>query len=167
MASKAVPSVIASSVCWSLQCLISALIQRGRWWTLFFLGSLVQSHYGEGGTMQTNNTGMCSQCLSHTGPAPTHGAYRLPAHTAQALDCSAENYQQPALGCLHLPGLSRSGSGTQVVLRGTDLVGPAFCALPRSEQLRQERQDTYLSFNDEVFGKCGCCDLSPPHRLVI
>ena len=34
------------------------------------------------------------------------------------------------------PGLSRSGSGTQVVLRGTDSVGPAFCALPRSEQLR-------------------------------
>ena len=36
VASKAVPSVIASSVCWSLQCLISTLIQRGRWWTLFF-----------------------------------------------------------------------------------------------------------------------------------
>ena len=28
--------VIASSVYWSLQCLISALTQRGRWWTLFF-----------------------------------------------------------------------------------------------------------------------------------
>ena len=34
------------------------------------------------------------------------------------------------------PGLSHSGSGTQVLLRGTDSVGPAFCALPRSEQLR-------------------------------
>ena len=33
--SKAVPSVLASSVCWSLQCLISALTP-GRWqWTLF------------------------------------------------------------------------------------------------------------------------------------
>ena len=41
---------------------------RERWWTL--LGSLVQSRCGEGGTLQTNNTGMCSQCLSHTGPAP-------------------------------------------------------------------------------------------------
>ena len=30
------PSVIASSVCWSLQCLISTLTQRGRWWTIFF-----------------------------------------------------------------------------------------------------------------------------------
>ena len=36
VASKVVPSVRASSVCWSLQCLISALIQRWRWWTLFF-----------------------------------------------------------------------------------------------------------------------------------
>ena len=31
-----VPSVLASSVCWSLQCLISALTQGGRWWSLFF-----------------------------------------------------------------------------------------------------------------------------------
>ena len=36
VASKAVPSVIASSVCWSLQCLVSALTQRGRWRTLCF-----------------------------------------------------------------------------------------------------------------------------------
>ena len=41
-----------------------------------------------------------------------------------------------ALGCVHLPSLSSSGSGTQVILRGADSVGPAFCALPRSEQLR-------------------------------
>ena len=121
----------------------------------------------EGGMLQTNNTGVRSQCLSHTGSAPVHGACGLPAHTAQALDCSAENYPQPALGCLHLPGLSHSGSGTWVVLRGTDSVGPAFCALPRSEQLRQGRQDIYLSFNDEVFGECGCCSLSPPCHSVI
>ena len=36
VASKAVPSVIASSVCWSLQCLVSVLTQRGQWRTLFF-----------------------------------------------------------------------------------------------------------------------------------
>ena len=97
--------------------------------------SLVQSHCGEGGTLQTNNTGMCLQCLSHTGPAPTHGAYTLPAHIAQALGCSAGNHPRLALGCMHLPGLSSSGSGTRAVFRGTDSVGPAFCALPSSEQL--------------------------------
>ena len=79
--SKAVPSVLASSVCWSLQCPISALTQGGRWWTLF-LGSLVQLCCGEGGTLQTNNTGVCSQCLSHTGPAPAHGACALLPHSA-------------------------------------------------------------------------------------
>ena len=136
VASRVVPSVIASSVCCSLQCLVSTLIPRGLWWTLFFfLGSLIQSHCEEGGTLQINNT-VCLQCLSHTGPAPAHSACSLPAHTAQALGCSARNHLRPALGCLHLPGLSRSGSGTQVVLRGADSAGPAFCALPRSKQLR-------------------------------
>ena len=102
----------------------------------FFLGSLVQSRCGEGGTLQTNNTGVCSQCLSHAGPAPTHGTCTLPAHTAQALGCSARNHPRLALGCMHLPGLSHSDSGTRVVLRGADSVGPVFCALPRSKQLR-------------------------------
>ena len=41
---------------------------------VFFLGSLVQSRCGEGGMLQTNNTGVCLQCLSPTGPAPAHGA---------------------------------------------------------------------------------------------
>ena len=86
--------------------------------------------------LQIDKTGVCSQCLSHTERAPSHGACSLTAHTAQALGCSAGNQLRPALGCLHLPGLSCSGSGTQVVLRGPDSVGPAFCALPRSEQLR-------------------------------
>ena len=54
-----------------------------------FLGLLVQLCCGEEGTLQTNNTGVCSQCLSHTGPALAHGACALPAHTAQALGCSA------------------------------------------------------------------------------
>ena len=102
-----VPSVLPSSICWSLQCLISALTQGGQWWTLFlfFLGSLVQSRCGEGGMLQTNNTVMCMQCLSPAGPAPARGT-----QTAQALHCSAGNGLRLALGCMHLPSLSRSGS---------------------------------------------------------
>ena len=86
--------------------------------------------------LQTNNSGVRSQCLSHTGPAPAHSVCAVPAHTAQALGCSPGNHLRPALGCMPLPGLSRSGSCTQVVLRGADSVGPAFCAFPRSEELR-------------------------------
>ena len=124
-----VPSVLASSVCWSLQCLISTLTQGRRWWTLFFLGSLVQLRCGEGGMLQTNNTDVPLRISATLGLPP------LTRHTAQALGCSTGNRLRPALGCMHLPGLSRSGSGTEVVLRGADSVGPVFCALPRSKQL--------------------------------
>ena len=105
-----------------------------------YLGSLVQLCCGEGGTLQTNITGICaecSQCLSHTGFAPAHGVCAFMVYTVQALDCSAGNCLRHALGCMHFPGVSRSGSGAQVLLKGTDSVGPAFCARPRSEQLRQ------------------------------
>ena len=158
VASKAFPSVIASSVCWSLQCLVSALTQRGQWRTLFFffLGSLVQSCCGEGGMLQTNNTGVCSQYLSHTGSAPAHGACSLPAHTARALGCSAGNNPRPALGCMHLPGPSCSGSGTRVGLRGQTRLGLRFVPFPGLS-----------SSGDEVFGERGCCDLSPPCHSVI
>ena len=86
--------------------------------------------------LHTNNTGVFLQCLGHTGFAPAHGVCAFPVSTAQALGCSGGNCLRLALGCMHFPGLSRSGSGTWVVLRGADSVGPAFCALPRSEQLR-------------------------------
>ena len=42
-----------------------------------------------------------------------------------------------ALGFVYFPGLSCSGSGSRVLHKGTDSVGHAFCALPRSKQLRQ------------------------------
>ena len=117
---------LASSVCWSLQCLISALTQRGQWWTLF-LGSLVQLRCGERVMLQKNNTGVCSQCLSHTGPAPARGTH-----------CSGSmllHWEPSEAGPrLHAPPWSKPlRLGAQVALRGADLVGPAFCALRRSE----------------------------------
>ena len=77
-----------------------------------YLGSLVQLCCGEGGTLQTNNTGVCaeySQCLSHTGFAPAHGVCAFLAYTAQA------------------PGFS-AGELSKV--------GPGLRALPRSKLLR-------------------------------
>ena len=100
-----------------------------------FLGSLVQSCYEEEHRKQVSLAcvGSARSVSAALGLPPlAHGACALPAHTAQALGYSAGNRPRPALGCMHLPGLSCSGSGTQVVLRGADLVGPAFCALPRS-----------------------------------
>ena len=46
------------------------------------------------------------------------------------------NSLKRALGFVHFPGLRLSGSGSQVLYKGTGSVGPAFCALPRSKQLR-------------------------------
>ena len=74
-----------------------------------YLGSLVQLCCGEGGTLQTNITGVCLQCLGHTGFAPAHGVCAFPVYTAQAPGCSAGE-------------LSKAG--------------PGLCALPRSKLLR-------------------------------
>ena len=147
MTSKAAPSVLASSVCWSLQCLISALTQGGQWWTLF-LGSLVQSRCWEGGTLQINNTGMCSQCLSHTGPAPAHGAHSL----GFRLLCPEPSKAGPGL---HAPPRSKSlrlrhsGSPQRRRLDWACILCPS--------QVRAA----------QVFGKHGCCDLSPLPSLLL
>ena len=72
-----------------------------------YLGSLVQLCCGEGGTLQTNITGVCgecSQCLGHSGFAPTHRACASPVYTAQASGCSAGE-------------LSKVGPGLRAVAR--------------------------------------------------
>ena len=79
--------ILASSVCKSLQCLISTLTQGGR---LFRLTCAVLQW--EGGALQATIPGVCgecSQCLGHTGFAPTHGVCAFPIYTAQAPGCSA------------------------------------------------------------------------------
>ena len=84
---------------------------------VIYLGSLVQSCCGEGGTLQTNITGMCgdcSQCLGHTGFAPVHSVCAFPVYTAQAPGCSAGELSKVGPGCVYFPGLSCSGSGSWV-----------------------------------------------------
>ena len=107
---------------------------------VIYLGSLVQLCCGEGGTLQTNITGVrgeCSQCLGHTGFAPLTACV-LSWSTLLRLQVALQgNCLKQALGFVHFPGLSHSGSGSQVLHKGTDLAGPAFCALPRSGQLRR------------------------------
>ena len=118
----------------------------------FFLGSLVQSCCGERGTLQTNNTGVCSQCLTHTGFAPTRGVCAFPVYTAQALGLLCQEPSEAGPG-LHAPPRSKplrfwhSDSPqrqTQLGLHFVPFPGPS-------------------SSGDEVFGEHGCCDLSHPH----
>ena len=79
--------------------------------------------------------------------------------TAFPFDCLYKCYLSAHMTHLFLHVVyflpSRSGSGTRVVLRGADSVGPAFCVLPRSS-----------SSGDEVLGGRQCCDLSPPRHSV-
>ena len=149
-ASKAFPSVIASSVCWSLQCLVSTLTQKGRWRTLFFFFFRLTCSVTLWGSREgccKQITVVCARSASATlGLSPIHGMCSLPAHAAQALGCSAGNHPWPALGCLHFPGPSHSGSGTRVVLRGADSrLGLRFVPFPDPS-----------SSGDEVLGTHDC-----------
>ena len=67
---------------------------------MFFSASLVQLRCGEGGLLQTNNTGVCSQYLSHAGPAPAHGAHR----SGSKLLCQEPSEASPGL---HAPPRSK------------------------------------------------------------
>ena len=101
---------LASSVCKSLQCLMSALHKEAK--VITNSGSLVQLCCREGGTMQTNITGMCGECLqcgATLGMSEPKVACASWVYTAQVLSCSARVLSQ---------------------------VGPAFHAPPRSKQLR-------------------------------
>ena len=130
-----------------------------------FLGSLVQSCCGEGGTLQSSITGVCGecwQCFSRTGFAPAHGVYAFMVYTSQALGCSAGNCLRPALGCMHLPGLSRSGSGFRVLHKGADRLSLRFVPIPGPS-----------SSGDQVLGERshpqvgrGCVLLLPPSKLL-
>ena len=77
-----------------------------------YLDSLFDSCCREGGTLQTNITGVCeerSQGLCCTGFAPAHGVCALPVYTAEVPGCSAGELSK---------------------------MGPGLCALPRSKLLR-------------------------------
>ena len=130
--------ILVSSVFKSLQCLISSLTLWGERGHLFKL--TCQLCCGKAETVQTNITGMCrerSQCLGHTGFAPTHDMCAFPIYISQALGCSAGELSKVVHGLHALPKSKPSSSDSRVLPKGTDLVGPAFCALLRPKQLRR------------------------------
>ena len=107
---------------------------------VIYLGSLVQLCCEEGGTLQTNITGVCgecSQCLGHTGSAPVRGVCAFLVYTTQAPGCSAGALSKAGPGLHALPRSKPLRFRFLVLHKGTDSVEPAFCVLPRSEQLRR------------------------------
>ena len=79
--------------------------------------------------------GCCKQILlaCACSVSSTLGLPLLAVHTAQAL-CSSAGEPSEASPRLHASPLSKPlRLSAQEALRGADLVGPAFCALPRTE----------------------------------
>ena len=84
----------------------------------------------------------CEQKPEHraSGPGSVHTVPGASGSDHQGLSllicigCSARNNPRPALGCMYLPGPSRSGSGTRVVLRGADSVVEARFPARRREE---------------------------------
>ena len=73
---------------------------------VIYLGSLVQLCCGEGGTLQTNITGLCgeySQCLGHTAFAPAHSLCAFPVYSAWAPGCSAGQLSKAGPGLRAFP----------------------------------------------------------------
>ena len=129
--------ILTSSVCWSFQCLISALSHGGEGGHLF---RLTYSVVLWGGRSTANKYPW--RVLTVSWPhwvCPRSRCVCFPSLHCSGSGCSACNCLRWALGCVYFPGLSRSGSGSgsQVLHKGTGSVGPAFCALPMSEQLRR------------------------------
>ena len=104
--------ILASSVCKSLRCLISTLVQGGEGGHLFRLTCSVVLGGGRGTTNINGLCGECLQCMDHTGFA-----------TAQGGVCFL------GLHCL----------GSRVLCRALSQVDPVFPAYPRSKPLRFSR----------------------------
>ena len=105
------PLFILASVCWPLQCLISILTQGGGGGH-FFLGSLVQSCCGEGGTLQTN--------------------YHW--HLWGVLPVSRPHWVCPRSWRVSFPSLHCSGS--RLLCQELSEASPGLSGLPRSKPLR-------------------------------
>ena len=92
---------------------------------------------GREGHCKQISCGECAQCLGHTGFALLTACVLFRSTLLRFQVALQGNYLKRALGYVHFSGLSRSGSGSRVLHKGTHSVGPVFCALPRSEQLRR------------------------------
>ena len=133
----------ASSVCKSLQRLSSALTQKGEGgykWLFRLTCSVVL--WGGRNTSNKYHWHVWG-LLTVYGPywvCPSSQLHVFSQSTLLSLQVALQGYcLKWALRFLNFPGLncSDSGSASQVLHKGRDLVGHVFCALPRSRQLRR------------------------------
>ena len=129
--------ILASFVCKSLQCLISALTQGGEGGHLFRL--TCSGVLWRGRDTANKYTWHLWGVLAVYGPhwvCHSSRQHVLPRSTLLRLqDVLQGHCLKWALCFVHFPGLSQSGS--RVLCKGIDTDWCVFCALPRSEQFRR------------------------------
>ena len=153
--------ILASSVCKSLQCLISTLTQGGEGGHLFRLTCSVLLWGGRDSANKYHWRvwGVLTVSGSHR-VCPRSRRVCFPGLHCLGFRLLCWELSEAALGCVHFPGLCRSVSGSRVLHKGSDSVGPAFCALPRPEQLR--RPGAWRVHTPQVR-----CVLSPPRSQLL
>ena len=127
--------LLASSVCKSLQCLTSALTQGGEGGHLFRLTCSVVLWGGRdtANKYHWHLWGVLTVYGPH-GVCPSSWQRVLSGSILLRLQVALHGHcPKWTLRIMHVPGLSCSDSGSRVLCKGTDSVGRAFCALPRSE----------------------------------
>ena len=92
---------------------------------------------------------------------PAHGVCAFMVCTCQALGCSAENCLRRALGFMHFSGLSRSGSGSRVLHKDTDSVGPEFVPFPGPSRSGDQMG------GEHSIPQVGGCVLSPSRSQLL
>ena len=129
--------ILASSICWSLQCRISTLTQGGGSGHFFRIPCSIVLW---GGRNTANNYHWCVRGVLAMSQlhwvCPCSWRMGFPSLHFSGSRLLCQELFKAALGCVHFPDLSRSGSRSRVLPKGADSVGPVFFALPRSEQLR-------------------------------
>ena len=152
--------ILASSVCKSLQCLISTLTQGVKGGHLFRLTCSFVLWEGR------NYKQISPACV---GSVPSVWALLgLPSFMACVLSWSTllrlqvalqGNCLKQALGCVQFLGLSPAGSGSWVLHKGTDSLGPVLCP-----SQFQAAQATRCLANTLPAGEC---TLSPPQSQLL
>ena len=137
--SKDVPSVYFGFFCLQVSSVSNFCPDtRGRRW------SRIQAHlFSRAVGREENCKQICLACV-----ASAHSVYDtlglpllrlcvLSQSTLLRLQVALQgNYLKQALRCVHLPGLSHSGSASRVFHKDADSIGPVFCVLPRSKWFR-------------------------------
>ena len=116
-----VPFVYLASVCWSLQCLISALTQAGGGGLPFRFASSVPLQGGRGAAGRYRCVWGALAMFRPHWVCPRSLVCALPVYTAQAPGCSIWSGYGTRVAC---------GSSFRVFHKSADSVGPAFCAFP-------------------------------------